>query len=91
MPDPLCHPDYLEISEWEDLEAHTACWEGIETSTLGRGGQSQAEIDTALWQQSQARADWQQDPAGGSCAKQWAKNDGGDPEDYDDAANANDG
>lgn len=90
MPDPLCHPDYLEIEEWEDLEAHTACWEGIETSTLVRGGQSQEEVDRDLWRQSQARADWKQSPSGGTCAEQWAENDGGDPEDYDDVANAND-
>ncbi|GAB3192598.1 hypothetical protein [Nesterenkonia suensis] len=60
MPDPYCHPDYLEIGEWNDLEAHMACWEGIETSTIGDTGQSQDEIDEALWQQSQARANWEQ-------------------------------
>ncbi|TDS83355.1 hypothetical protein [Nesterenkonia aurantiaca] len=76
MPDPLCHPDYLQIDEWEDLEAHTACWEGNETSTLVRTGQSQEEVDKQLWRQSQARADWEQNPAGGTCAEQWAANDG---------------
>lgn len=81
MPDPLCHPDYLEIAEWEDLEAHTACWEGIETSTLGASGQSQEEIDKGLWQQSQARAAWEQNPEGGTCGEQWAENEGGEPED----------
>lgn len=74
MPDPLCHPDYLQIDEWEDLEAHSACWEGTETSTLVRTGQSQEEVDEQLWLQSQARADWEQNPAGGSCAEQWAAN-----------------
>ncbi|GAA1106600.1 hypothetical protein [Nesterenkonia jeotgali] len=91
MPDPLCHPDYLQIDEWEHLESHSACWEGIETSTLVRAGQSQAEIDTALWEQSQARADWAPNPPGGNCAEQWAQHDGGDPEDYADRGNANDG
>ncbi|MGJ9404699.1 hypothetical protein ACHABQ_00040 [Nesterenkonia aurantiaca] len=76
MPDPLCHPDYLQIDEWEDLEAHSACWEGNETSTLVRTGQSQEAVDKQLWLQSQARADWEQNPAGGTCAEQWAANDG---------------
>lgn len=58
MPDPYCHPDYLEIGEWEHLEAFTAVWEGPETSTLGDTGQSQAEIDRGLWEQSRARAAW---------------------------------
>ncbi|MCH8563253.1 hypothetical protein LTI14_08500 [Nesterenkonia sp. YGD6] len=91
MPDPLCHPDYLQIDEWEHLESHFACWEGIETSTLVRGGQSQEEVDQNLWQQSQARADWEPNPPGGTCAEQWAQHDGGDPEDYADRGNANDG
>lgn len=75
MPDPLCHPDYLQIDEWEDLEAFSACWEGTETSTLVRGGQSQDEVDEFLWHQSQARADWEQNPTGGTCAEQLAAND----------------
>lgn len=91
MPDPYCHPDYLEIGEWEHLETHSACWEGTETSTLGDQGQPQEEIDTALWEQSQARADWEPNPPGGTCAEQWAEHDGGDPEDYADIGNANDG
>lgn len=91
MPDPLCHPDYLQIDEWEHLESHSACWEGIETSTLVRHGQSQQEVDESLWQQSQARADWEPSPAGGTCAEQWAQHDGGDPQDYADRGNADDG
>lgn len=90
MPDPLCHPDYLEIGEWEYLEAHTACWEGIETSTIVGTGQSADQINARLWEQSQARADWEPNPAGGTCAEQWAENDGGEPEDYSDIANADD-
>lgn len=78
MPDPLCHPDYLEIGEWEDFDAHFACWEGIETSTIVGAGMSQEEIDEALWDQSKARADWEQTPAGGTCAEQWAANNGDD-------------
>lgn len=58
MPDPYCHPDYLEIGEWEDLEAFASRWEGTETSTLADHGQSQDEINRFLWEQSQARANW---------------------------------
>ncbi|MBE1524110.1 hypothetical protein [Nesterenkonia lutea] len=90
MPDPLCHPDYLEIREWENLDAHSACWEGTETSTLARGGQSREEIAEFLWQQSQARADWEPNPPGGTCAEQWAEHNGDDPEDYADSGNADD-
>lgn len=90
MPDPLCHPDYLEIGEWEDFDAHFACWEGIETSTIVGAGMSQEEIDESLWDQSKARADWEQTPAGGTCAEQWAANNGDDPEDYSYADNADD-
>lgn len=91
MPDPLCHPDYLEIGEWNHLEAHSACWEGTETSTLVRDGQSQDEINKFLWGQSQARADWEPNPSGGTCAEQWAEHEGGDPEDYADLGNAHHG
>lgn len=91
MPDPYCHPDYLEVGEWENLESHSACWEGIETSTLGDDGQPQAEIDKFLWEQSRARADWQPNPPGGTCAEQWAELDGGDPADYAEYGNADDG
>lgn len=58
IPDPYCHPDYLEIGEWEHLQAHYACCEGVETSTFVRAGQSQDEINKFLWEQSQARAGW---------------------------------
>lgn len=58
MPEPYCHPDDLEIDEWEHLEAFTAVRERLETSTLGDEGQSQAEIDRGLWEQSRARAAW---------------------------------
>lgn len=58
MPDPYCHPDYLEIGEWEHLEAFVSRWEGIETSTIVDTGQSQDEINELLWEQSQARAEW---------------------------------
>ncbi len=91
MPEPLCHPDYLEIGEWEDYEAHFACWEGIETSTMVRQGQSDDEVNEFLWEQSQARADWEPNPPGGTCAEQWAEHEGGSPEDYADIGNADDG
>ncbi|WP_120005196.1 hypothetical protein [Nesterenkonia muleiensis] len=91
MPDPLCHPDYLEIGEWEHLEAHSACWEGDETATLWRTFQTDDEVNTFLWEQSQARADWEPNPPGGTCAEQWAEHDGGDPEDYAEYGNADEG
>lgn len=91
MPDPYCHPDYLEIGEWEHLEAHAACWEGTQTSTLGDEGQPQDEINKFLWQQSQARANWEPNPPGGTCAEQWAEHRGGEPEDYADRGNADQG
>lgn len=58
MPDPYCHPDYLEVGEWEHLEAFVSRWEGTETSTLADQGQPQDEINSFLWEQSQARAGW---------------------------------
>lgn len=72
MPDPLCHPDYLEIQEWEHMESHMACWEGEETS-MGFADEtvSQAEGFEILWSQSQARADW---PGyEGTCEEQFAQ------------------
>lgn len=58
MPDPLCHPDYLEIGEWVHFEQFNASWEGDETSTIWRTYQTNDEVDALLWEQSQARADW---------------------------------
>lgn len=58
MPDPLCHPDYLEIGEWIHYEQFSASWEGDETSTLWRTYQTDDEVNAILWGQSQARADW---------------------------------
>lgn len=58
MPDPYCHPDYLEVGEWIHLEAFSAAWEGRETSTLADIGQSQESINQGLWDQSRARALW---------------------------------
>lgn len=91
MPDPYCHPDYLEVGEWERLDAFSACWEGTETTNLSDEGQPQAEIDRFLWQQSQVRAGWRPDPPDGTCAQQWAELGGGDPSDYTDSGNADDG
>lgn len=58
MPDPLCHPDYLEIGEWVHFEQFSASWEGDETSTLWRTYQTDDEVNAILWEQSQARAEW---------------------------------
>lgn len=58
MPDPLCHPDYLEIGEWVHYEQFSAAWEGDETASLWRTFQTDDEVNAYLWEQSQARADW---------------------------------
>lgn len=62
MPDPLCHPDYLEISEWVDYEEFHESWEGIETSNIVHDGtRSQESINVGLWEQSMARFQWSED------------------------------
>lgn len=58
MPDPLCHPDYLEIGEWVHFEEFNAAWEGDETSNIWRTYHTDDEINVLLWEQSQARAEW---------------------------------
>lgn len=90
MPDPECHPDYIEILEWDHFEAFHACWDGPETSTLGIEGISdEADRRSSLWEMSQRRADWE--PKADTCAEQWAENDGGDSDDYSEFGNADDG
>ena len=59
LPDPLCHPDYLEIGEWIHIEEFRACCEGIETSNIvDDGTRSQESINEGLWEQSMARFQW---------------------------------
>ncbi|WP_120005197.1 hypothetical protein [Nesterenkonia muleiensis] len=62
LPDPLCHPDYLEIGEWVHFEEHYACCEGIETSNIVHDGtRSQDSINEGLWEQSMARFQWSEE------------------------------
>lgn len=60
MPNPECHPDFIEVHKWDKFEEFHACWEGIETSTAVRDA-SMTDADTyrILWDQSRARADWE--------------------------------
>ncbi|WP_022872436.1 hypothetical protein [Nesterenkonia alba] len=60
MPEPECHPDYIEMLEWDQFESFTACWEGEQTSLPYSVEQFETEADLreALWNMSQSRADW---------------------------------
>ncbi|GAB3190970.1 hypothetical protein [Nesterenkonia suensis] len=42
IPDPYCHPDCLEVGEWEGLEAFVSAWAGTEApaaTVLCHGGE----------------------------------------------------
>ncbi|MBO0596604.1 hypothetical protein I2485_06905 [Nesterenkonia sp. E16_7] len=57
MPDPECHPDFIEVRNWEYLEEFEG--EGIETSTLTRSASATDDsVNAQLWEQSLARAEW---------------------------------
>lgn len=60
MPEPECHPDYIEMLEWDQFESFHACWEGEQTSLPYSVEQFETEADLreALWSMSQSRADW---------------------------------
>lgn len=73
MPEPECHPDYIEVLAWEQFDAFTRCWEGPETSAFSDIDQfaTEAERREGLWEQSRARAEW---PGyEGTCAEQRAQ------------------
>lgn len=60
LPDPECHPDFIEVHEWDRFDEFHACFEGPETSTAIRtSDMSDAEANRILWDQSQARANWE--------------------------------
>lgn len=60
MPNPECHPDFIEVRKWGKFEEFHACWEGIETSTAVRtSDMTDADTYRILWDQSRARADWE--------------------------------
>lgn len=60
MPDPECHPDFIEVESWALYEEFMACWEGPETGTAVREP-DMTDQDTyeILWSQSRDRAEWE--------------------------------
>lgn len=53
MPDPECHPDFIEVHRWDRFDEFHACWEGTETSTAVRTpDMTDAEAHRILWGQS---------------------------------------
>lgn len=60
LPDPECHPDFIEVLSWDRYDEFSACWEGPETSTLVRtADMTEQDVYHSVWEQSQARADWE--------------------------------
>ncbi|GAA4827484.1 hypothetical protein [Garicola koreensis] len=60
LPDPECHPDFIEVREWDRLDEFRACWEGEETSTLIMSpGMTDEDVHEYLWHQSSLRAEWE--------------------------------
>lgn len=59
LPNPECHPDFIEKHEWELFDVFYACCEGRQTGTAvtDRNATEQSEFKT-LWGQSQSRANW---------------------------------
>lgn len=59
LPNPQCHPDFIEVHEWELFDVFHACCEGAQTSTAvtQRSWDEQREFEV-LWGQSRARANW---------------------------------
>lgn len=59
LPNPECHPDFIEVHEWELFDVFHACCEGAQTSTAvtDRNATDQSEFKV-LWGQSQSRANW---------------------------------
>lgn len=59
LPSPLCHPDFIEMLEWKHYHEFMACCEGLPNgTTMVAPGASEQRVYQALWDQSQARADW---------------------------------
>lgn len=59
LPNPECHPDFIEVHEWEHYDTFYACCEGPQTSiaVTDRNATEQSEFKR-LWGQSQSRANW---------------------------------
>lgn len=61
LPDPECHPDFIEIYAWDQFDTFFACWEGPETGSMVRTpGMSDQDVYDAEWDSSQLRAEWEQ-------------------------------
>lgn len=60
MPDPECHPDFIEVYAWDRFDEFHSCWEGNETSTAVRSDwMTDDDANRVLWSQSRARANWE--------------------------------
>ncbi|NDK32433.1 hypothetical protein [Nesterenkonia haasae] len=60
LPDPECHPDFIEIYQWDQFGEFHACWEGLETSSLVRvPSLSDQDVYDSEWERSQLRAEWE--------------------------------
>ncbi|WP_300342692.1 hypothetical protein [Nesterenkonia sp.] len=60
LPDPECHPDFIEVHTWDRFEEFHECREGIETSTIVRTPEMTDQAAyRAAWEQSRARATWE--------------------------------
>lgn len=59
LPSPLCHPDFIETMGWEHYDEFSACCEGLQNGTIMLPpSANEQRVYAALWDQSQARADW---------------------------------
>lgn len=56
LPDPECHPDYIELSGWEYEDS--TCMDPIAHGTVDPRGLSEEEYRAAEWEASEARATW---------------------------------
>lgn len=60
LPDPECHPDFIEVYAWDRFDEFHACWEGPETSSMVRTpDMSDQDVYDSEWERSQMRADWE--------------------------------
>ncbi|WP_120004797.1 hypothetical protein [Nesterenkonia muleiensis] len=79
LPDPECHPDFIEVYAWDTFSDFYACWEGPETSSMVRTpSMSDQDVYDAEWERSQLRAEWEV-PDGWVLPEEWEA-----PEDRDD-------
>lgn len=59
LPNPLCHPDFIEMLAWDHYDEFMACCEGLQNgTTMMPPGADDQRVFGALWEASQERADW---------------------------------